>query len=178
MKVVKILLWIIGILVVVFLILLFTAPTKMHIERTVVINAPANVIWPHLVKFEEFNKWNPWYKMDPGAQHTLSGEDGTVGAASTWKGEKIGEGKLENVSLEPYTNVQQKLYFIKPWESVASCYFKLNEAEGKTTVAWGFDSEFPRPQNIMGLFMEGSLKKDYDNGLQELKHRAETAAVR
>jgi hypothetical protein len=177
MKVVKVLLWIIGLLAVVFLILLFAAPTNMHIERSVVINAPASTVWPHLVKFEEFNKWNPWYRMDPNAQHTLSGQDGTVGAASAWKGEKIGEGKLENTSLDPYKTVQQKLYFIKPWESTADCYFHLNETEGKTTVAWGFDSEFPRPQNIMGLFMKGSLEKDYDSGLQELKKTAESESV-
>ena len=177
MKVVKVLLWIIGVLALIFLILFFAAPTKMHIERTVVINAPPSTVWPHLVKFEEFNKWNPWYKMDPAAQHTLSGVDGTVGAASSWKGEKIGEGKLENTVLEPYTQVQQKLYFIKPWESTADCYFRLKEAQGMTTVAWGFDSEFPRPQNIMGLFMKGSLEKDYDSGLQELKKNAEAATV-
>jgi hypothetical protein len=29
----------------------------------------------------------------------------------------------------------------------------------------------------MGLFMEGSLKKDYDNGLQDLKRIAEADAA-
>ncbi|GAA0531753.1 SRPBCC family protein [Chitinophaga japonensis] len=173
MKVLKVLLWIVGIILLIGVILLVAAPTKMHIERSVAINAPASQIWPHLVNYASFNDWNPWYKMDTAAQYTITGQDGTVGAASNWKGEKIGEGRLETTAMEPYTSVQQQLTFIKPWESTADCYYRLSENAGVTTVTWGFDSEFPRPQNIMGLFMKGSLEKDYDNGLQDLKKQVE-----
>ncbi|KAA2245070.1 SRPBCC family protein [Chitinophaga agrisoli] len=177
MKILRALLWIIGILIVVAVILLFAAPTKMHIERSVEINAPAPTVWEHIVKFEQFNKWNTWNKVDPGAQYSINGQDGTVGASSNWKGEKIGEGKLEHIALEPYKTIKQKLSFIKPWESSADVFFNLGGSDGKTTVTWGFDSEFPRPMNVMGLFMEGSLKKDYDDGLRELKRQAEADTV-
>jgi len=173
MKVVKILAWIIGILLVLFVILMLVAPVNMHVERTVAIKAPAPVVWEHIVKFEKFNEWNTWRKADPAAQYTTSGEDGTVGAVNSWKGEKIGEGKLEHLALDPYTSIRQRLTFIKPWESEAAVFFKLEEAGGNTHVTWGFDAAYPRPMNVMGLFMEGALEKDFDEGLNNLKKIAE-----
>jgi effector-binding domain-containing protein len=173
MKVLKTLAWIIGIILFIALALVFFAPTQMHVERTVEINAPASIVWNDIVRFEKFNEWNTWKQMDSTARFTISGDDGTVGATDSWKGNKIGEGKLQHLAMDTYKSVTQKLTFITPFASESDVFFHLSEAAGKTKVTWGFDSHYKRPQNVMSLFMKGALEKDFDQGLQHLKSMAE-----
>ncbi|HVI45932.1 MAG TPA: GyrI-like domain-containing protein [Chitinophaga sp.] len=173
MKVLKALAWIIGILLLIFIVLVFAAPTRIHVERSVEVNAPASMVWEDIVKFNRFNEWSTWRKMDSTARYTITGDDGTIGAIDSWKGEKIGEGRLQHLELDPYKSIKQKLTFISPFRSESDVFFSLNEAAGKTKVIWGFDAHYGRPQNIMTLFMKGSLEKDFEQGLNNLKSMAE-----
>lgn len=173
MKVLKTLAWIIGIILFIAIVLIFVAPTTVHVERSVEINAPASIVWNDIVKFEKFNKWNTWKQMDSTARFTVSGDDGTIGAVDAWKGSRIGEGKLQHLSMDPYKSVTQKLTFIKPFASESDVFFQLIEAAGKTKVIWGFDTHYNRPQNVMSLFMKGALEDDFDRGLANLKSMAE-----
>ena len=173
MKVLKTLAWILGIILFIAIALIFFAPTSMHVERTVEINAPAAIVWNDIVKFEKFNEWNTWKQMDSTARFTITGEDGSLGAIDSWKGSKIGEGKLQHLSMDPYRSVTQKLTFITPFPAESDVFFHLSEAAGETKVTWGFDTRYKRPQNVMTLFMKGALEKDFDNGLSNLKSMAE-----
>ncbi|MGO4294719.1 SRPBCC family protein [Chitinophaga sp. RAB17] len=173
MKVLKTLAWIIGIILFIALVLIFFAPTTMHVERTVEINAPASIVWNDIVRFEKFNEWNSWKQMDSTARFTVTGDDGTIGATDSWKGSKIGEGRLQHLSMDTYKSVTQKLTFITPFASESDVFFNLSEAAGKTKVTWGFDTRYKRPQNVMSLFMKGALEKDFHHGLSNLKSMAE-----
>ncbi|SEW09749.1 SRPBCC family protein [Chitinophaga arvensicola] len=173
MKVLKTLAWIIGIILFIAIVLIFVAPTTIHVARSVEINAPSAIVWNDIVRFEKFNEWNTWKLMDSTARFTVSGDDGTIGAVDSWKGSKIGEGKLQHLSMDPYKSVTQKLTFITPFASESDVFFQLSEAAGKTKVTWGFDTHYDRPQNVMTLFMKGALEKDFDRGLNNLKSMAE-----
>lgn len=176
MKVFKTLAWIIGIVLFVAIVLILAAPSTLKVERSVEISAPASIVWDDIVKFEKFNKWNTWKQMDPTAQFTISGEDGTLGATDSWQGKKIGEGRLQHLELIPYQTVVQKLTFIKPVAAESDVNFYLTEAAGKTKVVWSFATHYDRPYNIMILFMKGALEKDFDQGLNNLKSMAEAEA--
>ncbi|MBO9727166.1 MAG: SRPBCC family protein [Chitinophaga sp.] len=173
MKVLKTLAWILGIMLFILIALIFFAPTAMHVERTVEINAPAAIVWNDIIRFGKFNEWNNWKQMDSTARFTVTGDDGTIGATDSWKGSKIGEGKLQHLSMDTYKSVTQKLTFITPFPSESDVYFHLSEAAGKTKVTWGFDTRYKRPQNVMTLFMKSALEKDFDQGLRNLKSMAE-----
>lgn len=173
MKVLKTLAWIIGIILFIALALIFFAPTTMHVERTVEINAPASIVWNDIIRFEKFNEWNTWKQMDSTARFTITGDDGTIGATDSWKGSKMGEGKLQHLSMDTYKSVTQKLTFVTPFPSESDVFFNLSEAAGKTKVTWGFDTRYKRPQNVMSLFMKGALETDFDQGLSNLKSMAE-----
>ncbi|NIG52344.1 SRPBCC family protein [Chitinophaga sp. Cy-1792] len=173
MKALKTFAWIIGVLVFLFLVLIFIAPTRMHVEATVEIDAPASIVWNDIVRFEKFNEWSAWKQMDSTTTYTILGDDGTVGATYSWNGKKIGEGKLQHLSLEPYKLVQQKLTFIKPFKSEADVSFNLFEAGKKTKVVWSFDARYNRPQNLMSWIMKGAFSSDFQKGLNNLKSMAE-----
>lgn len=152
----------------------FMLPTSQKIERSIVINAPAAIIYNQLIKLENFNKFSVWSQQDSTAVYTLSGTDGTVGANSSWKGspEISGEGKIEITALEPNRKVIHKLQFSQPKKANAESVFSLNETnKATTTVTWTFNMATPRPWNIFNLLfsLDKEKGKDFEDGLKAMK---------
>lgn len=152
----------------------FMLPTYQKVKRSQEINASAPVIYEHLIKLENFNRFSVWNQQDSSAVNTLSGTDGTVGAASSWKGspEISGEGRIEIIALAPNRAVTHEIRFIQPKEATASSVFELLETnKGKTTVTWIFKMNTPRPSNIFNLLssIDKDKGKDFEDGLTALK---------
>jgi len=148
-------------------------PVTQKIEKTITINAPATIVYEHLSRLENFNKWSVWSQQDSTVKHTLSGTDGTVGAVSSWTGspEISGDGKMEITVLEPGKKVGHHITFIKPQKRKADAFFTLNEINSVTSVTWNFELATPRPWNIFNLFysMDKQMGSDFENGLKALK---------
>lgn len=148
-------------------------PVSQTVERTITVNAPASLIYQQLVKLENFNKYSVWGQGDPSAKYTLTGKDGTVGAASSWTGdpEISGDGKIEITGLEANKKVNHRLIFTQPKKGSAESSFILNEINGTTSVTWHFELATPRPWNIFNLFysLDKKMGKDFDEGLSLLK---------
>jgi effector-binding domain-containing protein len=180
MKALKIILFILLGIVGVLLILMAVAPTKINSERSVVINAPKEVVWKNIVLFSNQHKWSPWDKKDPNIKITLDGVDGTVGVVNKWVGnDSVGTGEQTMKKIVPMSSIESELHFIKPWESTAQGYFNVEDADGGVKVSWGFKGEMPRPFNIMGLFMDmdQSIGSDFESGLANLKALCEGEAA-
>jgi effector-binding domain-containing protein/uncharacterized protein YndB with AHSA1/START domain len=180
MKILKTLLIILLVLVVIVGLLTAIAPTKLAVSRSTVINAPREVVWNNVTRFENINQWSPWMKLDPNMKVTLEGTDGAVGAKQSWVGnEQVGEGSQTISALDPMNRAESKIQFIKPWESEADAYVALADTTGGVLVTWGFTSTMPRPFNIFGLFMDmdEAIGKDYDKGLASLKEISEQNAA-
>lgn len=179
MKALKIIGLIVLSLVVIVAVLSFTMPTEFKLERTTEINAPQELVKQELIHFKNSENWSPWAKLDTNQITRVEGKDGTVGATFYWEGnEDVGKGMQEIVSISE-DSLEFKVTFIEPFENVANSYFVLNEAGDKTNVTWGFDSEMPRPYNVMSLFMnmEEAIGKDYEKGLSNLKEILEAKAM-
>jgi effector-binding domain-containing protein len=155
-------------------------PTKQKIERSLTINAPAAVIYEQLSRLENFNKWSAWTKQDSLAKYTLSGNDGTVGAVSSWIGDPglSGEGKMQITELVPGQKVAHSFELKKPKKVDATSLFTLSEGSGSTIVTWNFEMATPRPWNIFNLFysMDKEMGKDFEKGLASLKEIAERSS--
>lgn len=152
----------------------FFMATSQKVERIITINASAAVIFEEVVKLENFNKWSVWNREDSLVQHTFTGVDGTVGAATSWKGhpEISGEGKMEITIIEKDKKVSHTINFIKPRKNKAVSVLLLNETDRSvTTVTWQFTMDTPRPWNIFNLFysMDKEMGKDFEDGLLLLK---------
>jgi type II secretory pathway pseudopilin PulG len=179
MKFLRTLLIIVVVLAVVVGILSAIAPTQMSATRSVVINASKEVVWNNTSKFENIKKWSYWARLDSNMKTTLEGADGTVGAKSSWDGNKdVGAGSQTFTKIEPMTEVDQHLQFIRPFKGQAEANMSLADTTGGVLVTWGFSSAMPRPFNVMGLFMNpsASIGKDYDAGLKNLKELCEQEA--
>ncbi|MBI3138365.1 MAG: SRPBCC family protein [Sphingobacteriales bacterium] len=164
-------------LLLVLVVFSWLAPVKQSLEKSISIQAPAPAVFEQVAKLENFNHWSVWNQQDSTVKHTLTGTDGTVGAASRWKGDPAvsGEGRMEISAVEPSRAVTHKIHFISPKESHATSSFYLAESNGLTTVTWHFEIETTRPWNIFNLFsaIEEQLGPDFEKGLVALKTQVE-----
>lgn len=160
-------------LIAIFFILALIAPKQYKAERTVLVEAPKEIIFKNVKYWNNWKKWSPWAEMDPTMKITVEGEDGTVGSKYVWNGnpELTGNGEMTAILIKENEEFSYHLHFITPWESESMGYTRLNEKDGKIEVAWGFYGEFPYPSNIMLLFldMQKEMQKDFDRGLELLK---------
>jgi effector-binding domain-containing protein len=171
-----------GTLLAILLLLVLIAPKQLEMERTVLIEATADQVFPHLKFFEKRKAWSPWHPLDPNIKTSIEGIDGEVRAISKWSGnDKVGEGQEVIESIVPNQEVVTKTIFIKPWKSEAGAVISLAPEGDKTKVSWGFKMDLKIPFNVMGLFMDmsKSIAADYDRGLANLKKlvEAEAAAI-
>lgn len=177
MKILKIAGIILVAIVALFLLAGLFAPKEFAASESIVINAPADVVYKHISHFKSFEKWNPWSKLDPNQVITLEGTDGTVGAKHSWKGnDDVGEGSMTVTKLEPGKGIEYDLHFIKPWEAHNTAYMNMEAAEGGQKVTWGMKGAMPFPMNALGLFMNmgDAIKKDFTEGLTSLKTMCES----
>jgi effector-binding domain-containing protein len=148
-------------------------PAKQRIEKSIVINAPATVVYEHLRKLGNMNDWAIWNKRDSSVKHTMNGQDGKVGASISWTGDPgiSGDGKLEIATLNENKKIVHTINFISPKKGEAESEFIFVENNGKTTVTWEFDVATPRPRNIYNLFssMDKTMGQDLEEGLLMLK---------
>ena len=84
-------------------------PSKVHVERSITINTPASVIFPHVNDLEAWEQWSPWYELEPTAQYTYGEQTVGTGATSAWKGELVGEGSQVIMSSLPNSEIQTAL---------------------------------------------------------------------
>ena len=163
-------------------ILSFMLPTSQKAERSIVINAPATIIYNQLIKLEFFNKFSVWSQQDSSAVYILTGTDGTIGATSSWAGHPqiSGKGKIEILALVPNSTVFHKIHFINPKKGNAESVFSLVETnKAMTTVTWTFRMATPRPRNIFNLLysLDKEKGKDFEEGLKTLKKMIESAVI-
>lgn len=154
---------------------LFGAKT-FRIERSTVIAAPAEAVFPKIASLKTMYDWSPWKEKDPNAKTTMEGTDGAVGSSMSWEGNKdVGSGKQEVTELVPNKSMRMALHFIKPWEANNTATFDLAPAGDSTKVTWGLEGENGFMMRVMSVFMDMDkmVGPDFEKGLANLKAMAE-----
>src|SRR5581483_9534888 len=65
-------LFVVAAVVVVLAVTIATRPSAFRIQRSVIISAPARVVFAHLEDFHRWSEWSPYEKLDPAAQKSYS----------------------------------------------------------------------------------------------------------
>ena len=104
----------------------------------------------------------------------ISGPRRGVGASQSWNGAIIGRGSQTIVESVPYERVVSDLELSGRGRAVAT--FEFTPDEMRTEVTWRFD--IPFGANLLGryvgLALDRSIGKDYEEGLARLKSLAES----
>ena len=168
----------IGILVLIIGVLAFAAtkPDSFRVERTVTVNAPAETVFALVNDFRQWDTWSPWEKLDPNMKKSHSGSPSGVGAVYAWEGNSdAGAGRMEITESVAPSKVTIDLAFTAPFESSSVTEFTLVPDGDATTVTWAMHGPNQFIGKLMSVFvsMDAMVGKDFEEGLANLKARAE-----
>jgi hypothetical protein len=162
----------IGLVTVIILVLVvgFALPHQVHVERSIVINAPQAQLFDALNGFKRFNEYSPWAALDPNTQYAYDGPESGVGAKMSWVStdSKVGSGTNEIIESTPPDFIRTRLAF---GDQPAEASFKFEPADGGTRVTWGFDCNLGANPiaHYFGLMFDKWIGSDYEKGLSKLK---------
>lgn len=151
----------------------FGLPTKVHVERSIDINASPGAVFSLVGDLAEFDKWDPWSELDPNMSVELSGPMLGVGSSRSWKGnDDVGSGVMTVVEYKPNQKAVVSLDFGEMGKGEAT--YLLEKIEKGTRITWQFDTENSNIiQRYFGLIMDNMLGPQYEKGLAKLKPLAE-----
>ncbi len=152
-------------------------PSQYRVERTVVIKAPPEAIYPWLAQLKQWPEWTVWNTtMDPTLTYTFSGPAEGAGAEMAWTS-KSGPGALKLTAADAKTGVQYEMNF-DHGKFLSKGGVTLAATEGGTRAmffnegAFGFNPI----ARYFGLFFDKMMGGDFEKNLVGLKLKAEPKA--
>ncbi len=171
MKMFRRILFIFLCIVLVLLSIGFLLPNKVHVERSLKIDAFPRTVFDQVNTLKNWEKWSPWPASDTLIQLTYSGPELGVGAAFSWfsKKKNVGKGSFSIISSFPNDSLTVLMDFGENGRSSSKFVFiKQNES---TIVIWNVESNLGlNPvSRWFGLFMDRMVGPDIESGLARLK---------
>ena len=167
---------IVAVAIVMILILAATKPDTFRIERSGIINAPAEKIFAVLNDFHQWGGWSPWEHKDPDMKRTFGGAERGKGATYGWEGDKnVGTGRMEILEANTPSKLVIKLDFFKPFEAHNTAEFTMLPQGNATNVHWVMHGPANFMSKVMQVFMsmDKMVGKDFEQGLANLKQLTE-----
>lgn len=165
-----------AVLVLVLVVVAFLLPRTYRVERTLVIQAPPEVVYPLFGDLRRWREWGAWQERDPGMKTTYSEQPTGVGAWSAWESKSEGSGKMTITAYEPPRRAVYRLEFPDMGTSSQGS-LELVPAAGGVKVIWvdagdlGMNPMF----RWFGVFIDGMIGPDFEKGLANMKKLAEAA---
>ena len=147
-----------------------------HYERSGLINAPADRIFPYLRSFVLCREWSPFEKKEMELKYRMSGTDGEVGAVEEFEGNRdAGAGKLELLRVEPNSLAQFRLTMTKPFGAENLIEYRLTPEGTGTRFTWVMsgDSGFIGKLMTLVIDCEKMMAGRFDEGIANLKQVVE-----
>lgn len=153
----------------------FFLPSKVVLDRSIVIKAPAGKVFPFINDLRKHNVWSPWAKIDPQTQYTFTGPDSGKGQKVFWSSENasVGKGTQEITDSVANRRVATKLDFGAQGQAKAA--FDLAGDGVGTKVTWSFETDLEAnpASRYMGLLFNKWVGDAYEKGLESLKETVE-----
>lgn len=153
-----------------------TRPDSYSVSRSIDIAASPEAVQAIVDDFHNFPQWSPWQKLDPAVQTTFEGPRRGVGAVYRWSGNSdVGQGRMEIRESVPARKVGMDLEFIEPFASKARTDIDIAPAGNGSKVTCSMRGDNNYMAKLMSVFMsmDKMIGKDFEEGLANLKRRAE-----
>ena len=176
----KIVAWVFGVLVALWVLLLLVGlvlPGHYRVERSSLVAAKPDAIYPLVGDLRAWSKWGVWFARDPAMQISYSPVTNEVGSWSQWKSKSQGDGKMTISTLRPLEDFEYQMEFTD-MGMVSRGTMALSPGQGGTTrVVMSMEGDLGRsPLNRwFGLFMDKLVGPDFEAGLANLKRLSEAA---
>ena len=150
-------------------------PSTYHAERSIVIAAKPEVIFPWLNHLKKWPEWSAWTTAkDPTLVYAYEGPEEGVGAISKWDAKKLGAGSMKLTESDPAKGLKFDLNFEHgKYLSTGTLAFEAGDAGTKVT--WSMDGKVSRNplDRFFSLLMDKFIGPDFEEGLANLKKKAE-----
>jgi hypothetical protein len=170
---------VVALVLIAFLGFVATRPATFEIKRSLLINAPPEVVFDQVDDFKSWNAWSPWEQLDPSMQKTYNEVPSGVGASYHWVGNKdTGEGAMKITEATAPSHLGIDLDFIKPFEAHNRTNFNFEKTGEGTTVTWAMSGTNNFMGKLMHVFMDMDkmVGPEFEKGLASMKTVAETQA--
>jgi hypothetical protein len=153
-----------------------TRPAAFSVQRSITIQAPADLPFALVNDFHRWAAWSPWEKKDPGMTRTFTGADAGLDAMYEWTGNPdVGAGRMTILESKPAERIRIRLEFLRPLETQNTTTFTFTPAGRDVTVTWRMEGRNEFLGKAFSLFvdMDQAIGKDFEAGLANLKAAAE-----
>jgi len=153
-----------------------TRPDDFRVQRSAVIKASPEKVFPFINDFKQWGAWSPYEKLDPGMKRIYGATTAGKGATYAWEGNgNVGSGSMEILNAPAPSQVAIKLDFMRPFEAHNVADFTLQPADGGTSVSWSMQGPTPFFGKILHVFVDVDkmVGRDFEAGLANLKAIAE-----
>ncbi len=169
MKALRIILIIVIVLVAAILIVPLFAPATAEVSAEITIDRTPEQIFPMVASFEGRDLWDPWLTQDSTSVASIDSKAGYVGSTYLWKGEKIGTGRMEVISVTENEHIESSLWF-GDVETPSKVTWDFESVDGGTQAVWSFSEDTKYPIGRLGMMLgKVILKKSFNLGLSQLK---------
>ncbi len=150
---------------------LFFVPKAVHVERSISIQAPVEVVFDQVSDLKKNFNWSPWGEKDPNMKVEYGEITSGMGASYSWSGnDDVGSGTLVVSEYRENEFIKNDLDFGDMGQGNGTWNFSSNE-DGSVEVTWGMDTEVPL---LFAMMMDGMVGADFELGLSNLKELAES----
>lgn len=149
-----------------------TKPDNFRYERSTVIAASPETIYPYLNDLKLGQTWSPFEDLDPDMERNLSEQTSGEGASYAWSGDSnAGEGKITIVDSVPNERVTLDLDFVRPMEGHSTVDYILQPEGDGTKMIWAMHGEQPYIGKLMSVFIdcEKMIAENFEKGFANLK---------
>ncbi|MBP8087076.1 MAG: SRPBCC family protein, partial [Saprospiraceae bacterium] len=170
MKILKYLLYFVGVLVLIAIVLGFVGPKSFDVNRTAIIPGSPEQVWPYVSSLKNMQLWSPWAEKDTAMVVEYTGTDGTVGSMSNWSSSKVGKGSQTIIKLEPTSYAETEVNILGLLGAKFTGYVSVKDTTGGSAVTWGMKGENGFMGRFMGsiMNMDKMMAPDFERGLTKL----------
>ena len=149
-------------------------PSKVYVERSLVINTGAKEVYEYLQDFRNFQDWAHWAQIDPDTKYEYEGPLTGVGSKMNWHSNHIGMGygSWWITATTPNTNITS-LIQLREFKAPAKMEFNLTEKGNSTHIRWSFQTNFYGHWKFYVSMMEPELGPAFEKGLMKVKENLE-----
>jgi hypothetical protein len=148
----------------------FVLPAEYKVERTIVIEAPPERIYPLVATPRRWTHWSIWTRRDPAMAIAYFGPESGTGAGWRWTSKTEGSGEMTLVEADPSFGMRYRLFF-PDFDAVSTGDFLLQPDGAGTRITWTNVGNVGRNplKHYLAATMDRLVGPDFDAGLLNLK---------
>lgn len=166
-----------GVFLVGFFAFVLTRESKFHYERSGLIQASAEEIYPYISDFNKGAEWSPYEQADPNMKKTIKGPVAQPGSIMEFEGNaKSGSGRIEILRVIPNELVEMRLTMLKPIHAENLVQYRLTPEADGTRFTWSMSGDGGFIGKLMNTFIdcEEMAAGQFTVGINNLKRLIES----